>query len=132
MQAYDKARMPVTMEGNVFLRGAKPCKHESNPLLKPDVDPAIKLMEQSGAFQLELNFDPAWAAERTRKLVTTELLDRAKIPDLPYETRDGTPLCIDTDYFGAKRNAQNPFPGPFELSERKNQILNVWPVHMAQ
>ncbi len=128
LQAYEKARFPVMMDGNVFLRGAKPFKQEMEPILKPDFDPLLQLTEQSGAFQLEVNVDTAWALERTRKLVSTELLGRAKIPDLPYETRDGTPLRVDTDYFGAKRNADNPFPGPFEMSSGGKQTVIVWPI----
>ena len=60
--------------------------------------------------------------------MTTELLGKAKIPDLPYEQPDGSPYRIDTDYLGRKRNDANPFPGPFELSKRNKQELKVWPV----
>lgn len=52
--------------------------------------------------------------ERTRNLVTTKRLGKAAIPDLPYEQADGTPIRINTDYFGKKRNESNPTPGPFE------------------
>ena len=46
--------------------------------------------------------------------MTTELLGKAKTPDMPYENPDGSPLKIDTDYFGKQRNETNPTPGPFE------------------
>ena len=59
--------------------------------------------------------------------MTTDLLGRANIPDLPYEQPDGSPYRIDTDYFGRERNAANPFPGPFELAEDGSQVLKVWP-----
>ena len=32
-----------------------------------------------------------------------------------YEQADGTPYRIVRDYLGNERNAENPFPGPFEL-----------------
>ncbi len=70
--------------------------------------------------------DKAWATERTRKLVTTQLLGKAVIPDQAFENPDGTPLRIDTDYFGKKRNEKNPFPGPFEIPQGGKQILKVW------
>ncbi|MCY3018352.1 MAG: right-handed parallel beta-helix repeat-containing protein [Planctomycetota bacterium] len=126
LSEYDAAKLPVWMSGNVFLKGAKPSKHEAEPLLKPDFDPALKLVEKSDGLCLELAFDKAWIAERTRKLVTTELLGKAVIPDQAYENPDGTPLGIDTDYFGKKRNENNPFPGPFEISEGGKQVLKVW------
>jgi alpha-N-arabinofuranosidase len=125
---YDAARLPVWMEGNVFLQGARPSRHEQEPLLKPAFDPAIRLLEKADGFSLEITLDRAWGAEQTRKLVTTELLDRAKIPNLPFERADGTPIRIDTDYLGAKRNAANPFPGPFELPDGGQRRILVWPV----
>jgi alpha-N-arabinofuranosidase len=111
---YDGARLPVWMDGNVFLKGARPSKHETGPLLKPEFDPALKLVEKADGFYIEIKFDKAWSAERTRKLVTTELLGKAAIPNLPYEQPDGAPIRINTDYFGKQRNEANPTPGPFE------------------
>ena len=115
------------MDGNVYLKGAKPSRHENAPLLKPEFDPQIKLTEKQDGWYLELTVDPAWAAEQPRKLVTTARLGKASIPGLPFENADGSPIRIATDYFGRKRNADNPFPGPFELSSDCKQILHVWP-----
>ena len=123
---YDGARLPVWMDGNVFLKGAKPSKHETDPLLKPESDPALKLVEKADGFYIEIKFDKAWSAERTRKLVTTELLGKAAIPNLPYEQPDGTPIRVNTDYFGKPRNEANPTPGPFENPGAGPLILKVW------
>ncbi len=71
-------------------------------------------------------FDKAWAADRTRKLVTTDLLGKAAIPNPPYEQPDGTPIRIDTDYFGKSRNEANPTPGPFENPGQGDIRLKVW------
>ena len=124
---YDAVRLPVWMAGNVFLKGARPSKHETDPLLKPESDPEVKLVEKADGFYLELTLDKTWGTGPTRKLVTTALLGQAKIPNLPYEQPDGTPIRIDTDYFGKKRIAGNPFPGPFELPQGGKQMLKVWP-----
>ena len=40
--------------------------------------------------------------------MTTELLGKAKIPGLPYENPDGSPLKIDTDYFGKTKRRSEP------------------------
>ena len=66
------------------------------------------------------------APERTRKLVTTALLGKAAIPDQAFENPAGTPLRIDTDYFGKKRNERHPLQGPFEIPEGGKQPLKVW------
>lgn len=126
LSEYDTAKLPVWMNGNVFLNGAKPSKHEAEPVLQPAFDPAIALVEKADGLYLEMAFDPVWGTERTRKLVTTELLGKAVIPNQAFENPDGTPLRIDTDYFGKKRNERNPFPGPFEISQGGKQTLKVW------
>ena len=115
------------MAGNVFLKDAKPSKHESNPLAQPNVNPAIKLVEKSDGMYLEITLDKIWAQQQ-RQVVTTDLLGKARIPDLPYEQPDGSPYHINVDYFGKKRKAANPFPGPFELPEGGRHVLRVWPI----
>jgi alpha-N-arabinofuranosidase len=126
LSPYDAAKLPVSMSGNVFLNGAKPSKQESNPLLNTKFDPALKLVEKSGGFYLELLLDKAWNPEQTRPLVTTELLGKAAIPNVPYEQPDGAPIRIDTDYFGKKRNEAGPTPGPFENLGTGPRTLKVW------
>ena len=126
LSRLDAARLPVWMDGNVFLKGARPSKHEAEPLLKPEFDAALKLVEKADGLYLELILDKAWSAERTRKLVTTELLGKARIPQLPYENPDGSPLKINADYFGAKRSEANPWPGPFEVPAAGRLALKVW------
>ena len=64
--------------------------------------------------------------ERINPLVTTDLLGKAVIPGLPYENPDGSPLEIDTDYFGKKRNMSNPSSGPFEQPGEGDLRIKVW------
>ena len=125
---YDAAKLPVSMHGNVFLRGTKPSKHEAAPLVQPDFDPALKLVEEPDGWYLELACDKAWATAHPRKLITTEILGKATIPGLPYERPDGLPLRLNTDFFGKARAEANPFPGPVELSHSGKQRWKVWPI----
>jgi alpha-L-arabinofuranosidase len=124
---YDGAKLPVRMDGNVFLQGAKPSKHEPDPFVKQEFDPAPKLVEKADGFYLELTLDQALAAQRARPLVTSELLGQAAIPNLPYERPDGTPLRVDTDYFGKPRTATNPTAGPFQNPGTGRLTWKVWP-----
>jgi alpha-N-arabinofuranosidase len=123
---YDAAKTPVWMEGNVFFKGAKSSKHEKDPLVNPDSDPNVKLVEKADGFYLEIKLDKGWAGERTRNLVTTDLLGKAAIPNLPYEQPDGKPIRIDSDYFGKRRDEANPTPGPFENPGQGEIKLKVW------
>ena len=127
LAVYNKAKLPLFMEGNVYLNGAKPSKFEKAPLVPKKFDPALALVEKDGSMVLEADFSMAWTAGTPRKIVTTDLLGKAAVPDLPYENRDASPLKLDTDYFGAARKAENPFPGPFEITQSGKQSLTVWP-----
>lgn len=127
LPAYDPAKLPVFMAGNVFVNGAKASKYETDPLVQPKANPDLKLAEKNDGVYLQMILDKAWAKRPPRQLVTTQRLGKAKIPDLPYEQPDGTPYRLDSDYFGNKRNAANPYPGPFELPQGGKQLLKVWP-----
>ena len=128
LAGYDAAALPVRMSGNVFLHGATPSKYEQDPVVRADFDPGIKLVEDNDGVRLHITLDAAWGAAKEHTLVTTDLLGRAKIPDLPYVNGDDTPVRIDTDYFGARRDESNPFPGPFEVPESGEHVLEVWPI----
>jgi alpha-L-arabinofuranosidase len=114
LSAYNKAQLPVRMGGNVFLKRAVPCKYESNPLCEPKCDPAISLMTTAEGCYLGITLAQAGDAEHSRRLVTSELLGKTAISKCSYENPDGSPLRIDTDFFGKRRNEANPTAGPFE------------------
>ena len=124
LSPYDAAPLPVKMGGNVFLKGAKPSKHEGEPMVRPDIDPGLRLVENTDGFFLEIALDKVLGG-KGRRLVTTELLGKAAIPGLPYEQADGSPIRIDRDYFGKKRSASGPTPGPFESSGSGPLVLKV-------
>jgi alpha-L-arabinofuranosidase len=122
--AYDPVKLPVFMAGNVFLNGARPSKYESHALILPEIDPEITLVEQSDGTYLQINYDKFWAKHQCQ-LVTTELLGRAKTPDLPYEQADKTPYRINSDYLARVRNTTNPCVGPFECKKTGKLMLKV-------
>jgi alpha-N-arabinofuranosidase len=118
--------LPSQLAGNVFLKGAKPCSQELDPLLKPEFDPDIQLVENSHGVQLAMMLDLAWITEQKRKFVTSALLGLASIPNLPFEHADGTAIRIESDYFGRPRNRSNPCPGPFEYSSGGAHTWSIW------
>jgi alpha-L-arabinofuranosidase len=128
LRPYDRATLPVWMAGNVYLKDAHRSEHERAPLAQANIDPRCKLVARPDGWYLALALDKGWAAGHVRKLVTTELLGKAKVPNLPYENADGSPLRIDTDYFGRNRNNANPCPGPFEIPGGGDLTIQVWPV----
>ena len=125
LDGYDKATLPIRIEGNVYYNGAKPCDKDTNCIEKPQFDPEVKIVENGDNVLLQITLDDSCRA-LDKPLVTTALLGRAKIPDAAYENPDGTTLKIDTDYFGKKRNLANPTAGPFENAGEGKLTLKVW------
>jgi len=123
---YDTVGLPMHMDGNVYLDGARKSIHDENVIINQAYDPEIKLIDKQGGYYLQFKFDNEWISEDKRKLVTTKLLGKAIISGQPYEKPDGLPIQNDTDYFGNKRNKANPTPGPFEKPGNGLLLLKVW------
>jgi len=125
LKTYDGAKLPMQVDGNVYLDGATPYQGETNPVQLPKFNPNVRLVEEKGAVHLHLAL-PRAGTDRRNQLVTTESLGKAKIPDLPYVNPDAMPLEIDRDYFGRRRNKENPSAGPFENPGTGKLSLKVW------
>ena len=126
LAGYDAVTLPMFLDGNVYLNGARPSKHELDPLVLPGVDPKVQLMKKADGLYLQIDHNEAWAQQK-RSLVTTDLLGQAKTPSLPYLNYDGAPLTIDIDYFGERRNTGNPSAGPFIEPRKGSRSIKVWP-----
>ncbi|MGP8252371.1 MAG: right-handed parallel beta-helix repeat-containing protein [Terracidiphilus sp.] len=125
LSKFDQTRLPMQLAGNVFLKHATPCSQEKTPMLRPEFDSEIELMEKNDGSYLDISLDRSWSRE-ARRLITSDLLGRAQIPNLPYECADGSPVRIDKDYFGRVRKPSNPFPGPFESENGGKLQLKVF------
>jgi len=126
LSAYDTAPLPMRMDGNVYLDGARPSKFDEQAVVEPGFDPRLQLVAEPGGLYLEMRFSKKWTAKHSRKMVTSALLGRAVIPDLPYVQPDGSPILIDADYFGKRRSQSNPTPGPFKQPGHGYLRLKVW------
>ena len=122
---YDIREHASYAGGNVYLHGARPYSRETGALSLPQANPQVKLVAEGDRFFLQAQFgtEPSKAATRP---VTTALLGQARIPNLPYENPDGSPLAIDIDYFGKKRDATRPTAGPFEAPASGALNVKVW------
>jgi alpha-N-arabinofuranosidase len=149
---YSTALLPVFFNGNVYTKGSvraighhdqkkfgemnKKAKEqmknykdqeatEENVIIKEDFDASVNLLKEGEEKYVEIALDKNWLSQK-RELVTTKALTKAIVPDLPFENVDGSSLIIDMDYFGKKRNAENPSPGPFEIKNSGKQKFKVW------
>jgi alpha-N-arabinofuranosidase len=122
---YDEMPTPLAAGGNVYCFGAKPYGKEPNTAVSKE-DPGLKVVEKEGEVFLEITLPSNPAQTR---IVTTEMLGKASVPDLQYLDFDGTPLKLDTDYFERKRDPVRPNPGPFEKCGSGRVMLRVWPTN---
>lgn len=127
LNAYDYAPLPVWMDGNVFLNGARPCDKEASPIWNNFYNPQIDIITKNDGLYLSIKLNNDWRSRYPRKLINSALLGKAIIADLPFEDENGKSITIDKDYFGNKRNDENPFPGPFENFDSTSQFIKVWP-----
>jgi len=125
LSVYDNRDLPFQTGGNVYLNGAKPHAREASPLVISETDPGLELVEEDGRMFIRFDSFPGLDNAST-KLVTTDLLGRARIPDLPFESPDGSALAVDTDYLGKPRSREQPSPGPFEEPGRGPVSMLVW------
>lgn len=121
---YENAELPMFVNGNVYLNDALKFSKEKNQL-EIKSNPEIKVEEKSNGVYLQMKFDEK-ILKMKNQLVTTQLLGKALIPNAGYETPDGAPLTIEFDFFGKKRNNQNPTAGPFENPGFGKISLKVW------
>jgi len=128
LHALDPSALPCFAAGNVFTKGSLPSKFDADALLCPDFDPGVTLTEKPDGWYLTLAEDEVWRTAQTRQPVTTKLLGKAQVSGRAFENPDGSPLRVTTDYFGKKRSAKHPFPGPFEQVSAGLQSIKVWPV----
>lgn len=122
---YNKAKLPVWMNGNVYFHGAQPSDKDQNFVNDSIFNPEVKLIEDAENVYLSLSYSQKYFSQNVM-MVDTKLLGKTKIPKAAFDLPDGSPLKIDADYFGAKRSEKNPSVGPFENPAKGELKLKVW------
>lgn len=123
---WDEPKYQIKYDGNVFTKGTQAASNDTDALSVPDFNADVKLIQKSDGWYLSMNVSSDWINNK-RKLITTEILGKAIIPNQEFTNPDGSFITIDYDYFNAKRNAENPFPGPIEFHNNGSQEIKVWP-----
>ena len=121
---FFEAKLPLYVNGNVYFDGLKHYKIEKNFIEQNNFDPKVKCVEKGDNVYFYINLPPIKGKIKT-SLITTESLGKPLTPALPFENTDGTPLKIDKDFFGKKRDVKSPFPGPFANPGKGEIVLKL-------
>ena len=116
---------PVYMGHNVYYDGLVPFAGEAGMRICGSSPAELKLEEQDGDLYLNITLAPP-DPELIRPLINTDYLSSSLRTGQAWENPDGSPLQIDSDYFGTKRNLENPSAGPFEEPGSGKLRLQVW------
>ncbi len=117
--------LPMFIESNVYYQGTRPYQDEKNSLYLNEFNATIEVIKQNGETILSVKY-PQEILNMNNPLITTEFLGKAIITGCYFENPDGTPITIDTDYLGNKRNVNNPVPGPFEIDASGLVKIKIW------
>lgn len=112
--------LPVWLEGNAYLGGAKACKKESDALISEE-EVKVELTEKDGSYYLDTNVYDLMK-DFTVRMINTDVLGRAFEPEQRFENPDGTDIQFDRDYFGNHRGV-DVLPGPFAAPENAKKAL---------
>lgn len=114
-------RLPVWVKGNVYLNGAKACRHETDHLVDDRNAAKVEVTVQDGRPVLSTNlyeFLNDFSVDR----INSDVLGEAFEPEERFENPDGTSITFDRDYFGEHRGAA-VLPGPFARKEDADRPL---------
>ncbi len=121
LEPFHFGHLPVWAQGNVYLGGAQPWKHENNALVDEKAEAVVELtQDQDGKYVLHTNLGALLAGVQ-RPMVDSDILGRAFEPDQRFENPDGSAIVFDTDYAGNHRGL-TVLPGPFACIEKDMEM----------
>ncbi|MEN8227698.1 MAG: right-handed parallel beta-helix repeat-containing protein [Bacteroidota bacterium] len=119
-------KLPIYADNNLYYNGAEAYRDEPGSATVDNFDPEIEIIEEGDNIYLQVTFDKS-VSEIDTKMITSAILGTTVMTRSGFENRDGTDLVIDRDYFGNKRDPENPTVGPFKSVEPGIMKIKVWP-----
>lgn len=111
MQDYHYKKLPVWINGNAYLNGAKPWNREKDNFVDDGNKVTIELVEKDGKYSIKTNLYEILKEYETG-IISSDVLGKAFEPEQRFENPNGTAIIFDKDYFGGHRGIK-AMPGPF-------------------
>jgi hypothetical protein len=122
---YNSSKLPVWIGGNIYYNDASPSAKDIDFKNVIGYDPEVKLTEENGSGYLSFTLDPGFFDYKV-KLISGDILGKAKIPKAAFENADGTGFILDTDFFGNTRSQDSNLAGPFSNLIKGKSRVKIW------
>lgn len=116
------AKLPVWIEGNVYLNGAESYVKEENNFVSEEAI-FIDLVEYDDSYRINTNLSTILDNFKV-DLIQTEMLGVAFEPEQRFESKDETDIVFNEDFFGNHRGLR-AYPGPFAQLENEYQLRKM-------
>lgn len=120
LEPVHEGHLPVWSEGNLYLSGAKGCRHEKGGYTGEN-KVRVEVREEDGKYYLDTDLGD-YLDKVSGRMIHTDVLGMAFEPEEKFENPDGTKIRFDTDYFGNHRGVE-VFAGPFAKKEDYAMVI---------
>lgn len=111
---------------NICLNGAGPLPGKGEHSVAADSPGSVELQVSDRAVVLKLAL-PGAVFEGKHPLITSKMIGKIPLAEMPMEEPNGRPLDIVTDYFGAPIDPTHVLAGPFQSIKAGENRLKLWP-----
>ena len=113
--------LPVYIANNLYLGGAKAYRKEVGAVVCEEECISVKIVDHAvGKVEVEI-LHPEILQKVACQVITTDVLGMSYQAEMRYEEPDGSDLCLDSDFFGKKRDRVKV--GPFEIGQERTIIV---------
>ena len=124
-QRFPGVKQPVYAWDNVHAAGAHPSDGERNALVL-DGEAAVKVLDEGDEVYLQAQLPEGFDGARGH-VVTGRDFERVRFADADFEERDGTPVVVDTDLVGVRKEPGQTYPaGPLAALGAGTARVRVW------
>lgn len=121
---YAKSPLPMLMKDNVYLHNALPGSHEPSATREQKQCISISTDRSLGEICVAIE-SPESLTKAFASQVNTAILGHSHHAEMAYEEADGTPICLNSDFFGTPRTKGHVTPGPFELQGNERAVFII-------
>lgn len=115
---------PVYLRSNLYLSGSRPYERESDAVVNSDpADLSVTTIDGSVTLRITL---PADFTDLEVPVVTTAALGKVRMVDADFENPDGSPLRLDVDLLGDRRDDPS-VAGPVHSLTGGQNTVTIWP-----